>query len=622
MTQSDERRQMLQHSAASKNFMPKWLRKQEIKPAKKRWSRDEPVPDHSPQPSAIDNPFSTLTLLRRIRDNDVTLTSISIGNYASAGEYELYQTLTSHGNRNAHGMNHVADAMLSNQTVLKLEIHGLELDEVEIQAIARILSSNRTLRTLALTFCHIDAAGVRRLTDALKENHVLEALDLCGNPIGDEGASVIGAGLKQSRLKSLRLSYCKIGDEGLMGLSKFFQEPMIEAGSQALTTLTDLFIDNNPFRERGIDALAASNMTYLESLHLGDTFIGRGAIPLFQTLKTCLNLKYLRMSNCEFDNADLKRIGNEFSTMLQGHPALESVSLLNTKLYHYRKRDLLKAFFQMPKQTDMTGLIHEPSQVCVSEWEPLYFSRRLAIIDSLSIQAEMSIVFDAAEAALPEIMDSIKSIPKSFENMERLMVLDNMMRRISFILSHQDRMLTWIPSEETKILFEEGEALIKKIDSLRHKIFTGSFKDSRNDWNNILADRECFVGVGQLDHEEIKNTIAEAIKKLQPLDPRVSQRPDPARLAWVMKDFLRHERIVLRLPFESFDIAADRETLMCVVAALKTKKYDACIELDNTQLNSRLHLLIIQTRETMLKLDVDDLFANVLGSSANMAVNL
>ncbi|XDV15849.1 hypothetical protein PO909_015820 [Leuciscus waleckii] len=132
----------------------------------------------------------------------------------------------------------------------KLKLWGCEITDEGCAALTSALRSNSHLRELDLTWniigdkgltllsdelkdphckleklgllgCKITAKGCAALTSALRSNSHLRELDLSWNIIGDKGLTLLSDELKDPhcKLEKLKLSYCKITDEGCAALT-------------------------------------------------------------------------------------------------------------------------------------------------------------------------------------------------------------------------------------------------------------------------------------------------------------------------------------------------------------------------------------------------------------------
>jgi hypothetical protein len=81
--------------------------------------------------------------------------------------------------------------------------------------LAAALRVNTALRSLDLSLNGIGPSGAKSLAAALRQNTGLTELGVANNPLGPEGAALIGDCLPESRLTSLALRCCQLGEEGV-----------------------------------------------------------------------------------------------------------------------------------------------------------------------------------------------------------------------------------------------------------------------------------------------------------------------------------------------------------------------------------------------------------------------
>ena len=113
----------------------------------------------------------------------------------------------------------VAEAMVANSVIDRLNLDDNNIGNAGAQAVAESLKINRSLRILRLGCNNIGAAGAEALAESLKINVTLENLYLEQNNIGAAGALALAAGLLQNRgLRRLYLSPGSGGDEGRQAL--------------------------------------------------------------------------------------------------------------------------------------------------------------------------------------------------------------------------------------------------------------------------------------------------------------------------------------------------------------------------------------------------------------------
>ena len=111
--------------------------------------------------------------LRRIAENDATLTELHLGN----------------NNIRAAGAAELARALAGNATLTKLYLGDNNIGDAGATELARALAGNITLTELHLGSNDIGDAGATELARALTANATLTELDLCNNEIGAAGAA-------------------------------------------------------------------------------------------------------------------------------------------------------------------------------------------------------------------------------------------------------------------------------------------------------------------------------------------------------------------------------------------------------------------------------------------------
>jgi len=89
----------------------------------------------------------------------------------------------------------VANALMGNKTLNKLEIAGCGVSKGGARALSRLLLHNENIEILDLKFSSIEDEGLEFLCDSLKVNKSLQILDLSSCKIGDEGAKYLSTAL-------------------------------------------------------------------------------------------------------------------------------------------------------------------------------------------------------------------------------------------------------------------------------------------------------------------------------------------------------------------------------------------------------------------------------------------
>jgi Ran GTPase-activating protein (RanGAP) involved in mRNA processing and transport len=159
--------------------------------------------------------------------------------------------------RNSIGFGNVeriADGLRINATLQEVDLSSSVLCDTGVEVLVRGLCQNSTLQTLALCDNCITATGVRCLLVNLlvDGSSGITNLVLNGNPIGDEGASLLANALGRNTMRKLlrlHLDTCALGDDCLAALASAIERN---------DTLLLLSMKNNAFGSRGILAFAWS----------------------------------------------------------------------------------------------------------------------------------------------------------------------------------------------------------------------------------------------------------------------------------------------------------------------------------------------------------------------------
>jgi len=119
--------------------------------------------------------------------------------------------------------------MLSNKTLLTLEMGHNAIGDRAAQAISKMLRSNDVLEGLSLWKNNILAAGAKYIfVDGLGGNNSLLWLGLGGNHIGPEGASYVANGLSTNdSLQWLAIGGNDISDAGALKIAAVLKVSLI-----------------------------------------------------------------------------------------------------------------------------------------------------------------------------------------------------------------------------------------------------------------------------------------------------------------------------------------------------------------------------------------------------------
>ena len=131
--------------------------------------------------------------------------------------------------------------MRTSRALRKLDLHGNPIGDKGLQHIAEALITNTTLTELNLSACElrITEENGPALTEMLQRNKTSRELNLSWNEaISDIAESFIREGLKRNTtLKRLDLSYCSIKDEGIKLISYLNMQDSYDNGHRTKINL-------------------------------------------------------------------------------------------------------------------------------------------------------------------------------------------------------------------------------------------------------------------------------------------------------------------------------------------------------------------------------------------------
>jgi Leucine-rich repeat (LRR) protein len=146
----------------------------------------------------------------------------------------------------------IADGLGSNSVLRKVNLSDCCLGDDGVSTLAQTLGSRNTTLHLILCWNAITSTGMGVLFEAMERSPHITDLDLQGNPVRNEGASLLARFLGENSLPNLtRLSLhnCDIGDDGFLALVSALEQN---------TSLLHLELRNIGFSERDFLALAES----------------------------------------------------------------------------------------------------------------------------------------------------------------------------------------------------------------------------------------------------------------------------------------------------------------------------------------------------------------------------
>ncbi|XP_063723252.1 leucine-rich repeat-containing protein 74A-like isoform X2 [Symsagittifera roscoffensis] len=197
-----------------------------------------------------------------------------------------------HHGLGAKGAQAIAVALVTNTSVVKLDLSDNNIEEGGALAIAEMLKENFYIAELSLADNAIGEAGMTAVSEIMRSNPSLTTVCLSGCELDDSMALIIGDAIeKMQKVEVLDLSHNKLGDKSAEALSKGISESM---------SLRSLDISWNNFRPKGIVTLAkgikqAYSMTKCNLSWNG--IENEGALALADAIKTTDILKELDISN-------------------------------------------------------------------------------------------------------------------------------------------------------------------------------------------------------------------------------------------------------------------------------------------------------------------------------------
>lgn len=177
-----------------------------------------------------------------------------------------------------------------NNSLTVLDVRLNPIGNEGASMLGNALEQNNTLRQLNLSSTGMDGAGCKRICDALKFNTALRELDISFVDLGDDGCVHIGEMLQQNKtLKKLRLRSSCITWAGCEFLFTALTNN---------TSLTDIDLSRNFIGNEGADivALHLAKESYLRELNLENCGL---------TALGCNQLSQALIKNIRLDNLDL-----------------------------------------------------------------------------------------------------------------------------------------------------------------------------------------------------------------------------------------------------------------------------------------------------------------------------
>ncbi|NP_001032872.2 leucine-rich repeat-containing protein 74A [Rattus norvegicus] len=254
------------------------------------------------------------------------------------------------------GIKAIAITLVSNTTVLKLELEDNSIQEEGILSLMEMLHENYYLQELNVSDNNLGLEGARIISDFLQENNSsLWKLKLSGNKFKEECALLLCQALSSNyRIRSLNLSHNEFSDTAGEYLGQMLA---LNVGLQSLN------LSWNHFNVRGAVALCnglRTNVT-LKKLDVSMNGFGNdGALALGDTLKLNSCLVYVDVSRNGITNEGASRI----SKGLENNECLQVLKLFLNPVSLEGAYSLILAIKRNPKSR-MEDL--DISNVLVSE---------------------------------------------------------------------------------------------------------------------------------------------------------------------------------------------------------------------------------------------------------------
>ncbi|XP_065727719.1 leucine-rich repeat-containing protein 74A [Phocoena phocoena] len=216
---------------------------------------------------------------------------------------ESYVNLNHHG-LGPRGTKAIAIALVSNTTVLKLELADNCITEQGILSLVEMLQENYYLQEMNISDNDLGLEGARILSEFLQNNtSSLFTLQLSGNNFKEEAAELFCQALSTNyRIKSLDLSHNQFSDKAGEYLGQMLA---LNVGLQSLD------LSWNHLYIQGVVALCSglrANVS-LKKLDLSmNSFGNEGAAALGEVLRLNNSLAYLDLSSNNINNEGLSKI--------------------------------------------------------------------------------------------------------------------------------------------------------------------------------------------------------------------------------------------------------------------------------------------------------------------------
>jgi Ran GTPase-activating protein (RanGAP) involved in mRNA processing and transport len=207
-----------------------------------------------------------------------------------------------------------------------VQISGDDIGDAEIRDICESLKSN-SIRLLSLRSCRMEDINFRKLVESLKENNSLAHLNLnlgvvnskdratClaegikgnahittillhGNPLGDEGMSILAPAFEfHPKLQSIDVGDCQLGDDAMQNVCSLIKSRENKQHLKELTLTGNRNISQTGWAQLAMAIANHSRLTslFLDYNNIGDFGAGLLAVALASS-------KYLQVLDLEGTN--------------------------------------------------------------------------------------------------------------------------------------------------------------------------------------------------------------------------------------------------------------------------------------------------------------------------------
>ncbi|XP_027997135.2 leucine-rich repeat-containing protein 74A [Eptesicus fuscus] len=323
---------------------------------------------------------------------------------------ESYMNLNHHG-LGPHGTKAIAIALVSNTSLITLELADNSIMEEGILSLVEMLQENYYLQELNVSDNALGFEGAKVISEFLQKNSSsLVSLQLSGNKFKDQSAELLCQALSANyRIKEIDLSHNEFSDKGGEILGNML------ALNVGLLTLD---LSWNHLCSRAAVSLSnglRSNVT-LKTLDLSMNGCGNeGAAALAEVLKTNSSLAYLNVSNNDISNEGIFKI----SKGLEFNESLRSLKLFLNPMNMDGAMSLITSIRRNPR-SKMENL--DISHVMVSE-------QFVKLLDAVyTVHPQLDVVFKAIQG-LSEKKSIVQSsnpmkLIQSYAEQNNIKVLD------------------------------------------------------------------------------------------------------------------------------------------------------------------------------------------------------